>query len=141
MEGIYMHTRLPIVVAFLAALAVGCGKQETPRTVANPDGEVQRVANEATRAAERQAKAMQDEWNQLAKDVDKTVRKTQAKAAKQVKQVRKQTNDLAEFAAQMAEDAKDRALDIPDVIDEFFGEASPSRDDWRRGSRSDSSRR
>ncbi len=136
-----MHTRLPIIVAFLAILAVGCSKQGTQRSIAKPEKEVQRVANEATREAERQAKAMQDEWNLLAKDLDRTVRKTQAKASTQVKQVRKQTNDLAEFAAQMAEDAKDRALDIPDVIDEFFGEASPGRDDWKRGSRPESSRR
>lgn len=136
-----MHTRLPVSLAILAILAVGCGKQETPRSAAKPTDEVQRVTTEAARAADLHARQMQDEWKQLAKDVDNTVRKTQGKAVKQVKQVREKTNDLAEFAAQMAEDAKDRALDIPDVIDEFFGEASPGRGDWNRSSRPDRPRR
>ena len=127
-----MATRLPIVLVSLAALAIGCGKQETPRA-AKPQPSVQPVVTEATRAAEKQARAMQEEWQQLAKDVDRTVRNAQGKVNKQVKQVRKQSNDLAEYAAEMAEDAKDRALDIPDVIDEFFGDSGASRGDWKRG--------
>jgi hypothetical protein len=127
-----MATRLPIVLVSLAALAVGCGKQEAP-TATKPQQSVQPVVNDATRAAEKRARAMQEEWQQLAKDVDRTVRNAQGKVTKQVKQVRKQSNDLAEYAAEMAEDAKDRALDIPDVIDEFFGDSDSSRGNWKRG--------
>ncbi len=52
-------------------------------------------------------------------------------------EVQKQRDEMAEFAAQMAEDAKDRALDIPDVLDEFFGAPRENR----RGTRPDRSRR
>jgi ElaB/YqjD/DUF883 family membrane-anchored ribosome-binding protein len=137
-----MHTGYHLGLALLAALALGCGKQETPRSAATrPAQEVERLGSKAARAAERQANQMQDEWKKLANDVDATVRKTQAKATGQVKQVRKQTNDLAEYAAEMAEDAKDRALDIPDVLDEFFGDEGSSRANLKRGSRDNRSRR
>jgi uncharacterized coiled-coil DUF342 family protein len=150
-----MHTRFAIVLAALATLAVGCGKQASkpaPQAAA-PVSELQRTADELARTVRWQSGRVETGLDEFASDLENTVRKSQDKLAEKVKQQRdeltsnvrrqrdeltgkakQQRDELAEFAAEMAEDAKDRALDIPDVLDEFFGEAEPRRGDWRNRS-------
>lgn len=135
-----MNARLWIAPIVLIALQVGCGKQDpppradVPPRAAIPATELDRVADDARRAVEREAQRMHEDWDRLTSDVKEGVNKVPGDLKLQIQ---KQRDEMAEFAAQMAEDAKDRALDIPDVLDEFFGAQS----EHRRGSRPERSRR
>ena len=129
-----MNARLWITLLALVALQAGCGKQDTPPQAVKPATEMDRVADDAKRAVERETQRVYDDWNGLVSDAKKNANKVQNDLKSQVT---KQRDEMAEFAAEMAEDAKDRALDIPDVLDEFFG--APG--EFRRGSRSDRPRR
>ena len=129
-----MNAKLWIVPVVLIALQAGCGKEDTPPRAATPKTELDRVADDAKRSVEREAQRMHDDWDRLASDVKENVKKVPGELKLEVQ---KQRDEMAEFAAQMAEDAKDRALDIPDVLDEFFGAPRENR----RGTRTDRSRR
>ncbi len=133
-----MNARLWIAPVAFVAIQTGCGKQDPAPQAANPAAapatELDRVAADAKRAVEREAQRMHDDWDRLASDVKQNANKVQGDLKSEV---RKQRDEMAEFAAQMAEDAKDRALDIPDVLDEFFGAPRENR----RGTRPDRSRR
>ncbi len=132
-----MNARFWIAPVVLVAMQTSCGKQDSPPPQATkpvPATELDRVADDAQRAVEREAQRMHDDWNRISSDVKQSVNKV----PDDVKlQIQKQRDEMAEFAARMAEDAKDRALDIPDVLDEFFGAPRENR----RGSRPERPRR
>ena len=81
------------------------------------------MAGDAKSAADREAQRLRADMDRMAAEVKTSVQKTQSDLETDA---RRKRDEMAEFAAQMAEDAKDRALDIPDVLDEFFG--SPTSD-------------
>ncbi len=133
-----MNVRTWTMLALLATLHVGCGKQETPPAAARPADNIEQLATDTQHAVERQARRVQDDWDRFARDAKGEVQRSRDKIDSQLK---KQHDEMAEFAAQMAEDAKDRALDIPDVLDEFFG--APTDEQKRRspGDRTESRQR
>lgn len=138
--------RLALATLMLGALSAGCGQQPSraPQPqAAKPETELDRVAREMAEKLRAQGHQAHSELDDFAGRMQDTVRQSQDKVHAQVKQqVDKQAEAMAEYAAQMAEDAKDRALDIPDVLDEFFGSGTPRRE-WRNrsGQRGDNSRR
>lgn len=128
-----MNTKPWLLFGLLFALSPGCGKQEAqPRATTPVKSDLEHAANDARHTIEREARRMQDDWTDFQTKVQGNVRKTQKDFQSQVS---KQRDEMAEYAAQMAEDAKDRALDIPDVLDEFFGASGDERRDRSRGDR------
>jgi hypothetical protein len=123
-----------LLLVGLLFLAIGCGKESTPPAASTHKRGFDRLADEAGQTYDRNSRQVRQDFDDLAAETERTVKHAKKSLTKEAK---KHRDDLAEFAAQMAEDAKDRAMDIPDVMDEFFGTPGQYTRDARRRSRSE----
>jgi carboxylesterase type B len=139
-----MRTRFIPLTLLAIALALGCSKPQPATQATGPQDPLEQVAQEAREAIKRQTQEANNELDEFAKqlpgaaqnsrtDVESRVAEEARRAkAKLSNQVDQRSQEMAEFAAEMAEDAKDQALEIPDVLDEFFG---APREERRSGGR------
>ncbi len=135
-----------LLAPLFVASALGCGKPQSASQAERARDPLQETARDAAQAIRRQTDAASAELDQFAQELRGTAQSTRSEIEKrldaEMQQTKKaitskanqQAQEMAEFAAQMAEDAKDRALDIPDVLDEFFG-APRERRSGNRGDR------
>ncbi len=145
-----MRSRLIPLSLILFGLSLGCGESQPAPQVKRPDDPLQQAAQDAAHVIRRQSQSVNNGLDDFAEELrgaaqntrsdvqnrlEEEARRTKASLSTKVDQ---QSKEMAEYAAQMAEDAKDQALDIPDVLDEFFG---APRENRRSGSRTDRPRR
>lgn len=128
-------TRLLIAAGLLVAIT-GCGKQgsETPKS----KNAVDRVIGDVQRSTEREARRLHNDLDEMAAEARNAAERARTGAGNKAKQ---EADKLSDYAARMAEDAKDRAMDIPDAIDEFFGTPGRYRADWKQGKKGKSGRK
>ena len=128
-----------LLLAGLAGVTGGCNKTAsteppTARTGAVERVKVERVKRDA-KSIELQARRDIDEF---AAEADAAVRKAGTNIKKEAG---KHADDLSAFAASMAEDAKDRALDIPEAVDQALERHTRRWHDNRRRREEQSSAR
>jgi hypothetical protein len=95
----------------LAPLSLGCNKSSAPEQTTSHGSAVEGIAQEE-RAIKLRAKREIDE---ITEEAEAAVRKARARVKTAAE---KKSADLSAFAVQIAEDAKDRAVDIPDMVDQ-----------------------
>jgi hypothetical protein len=99
-----------LVLSCLAAATGGCNKTASTEPPTTRTSAVEQVKRDAKSIEEQTRRDI----DQLAAEAEAAIRKAGMNVKKQAG---KHADDLSAFAAAMAEDAKDRALDIPEVVD------------------------
>jgi len=99
-----------LLAAGLLLLPLGCNKTAVPEPRAATEAKTSRIESEAQAVKLRTQESIED----FAAETEAAVRKASKRLTSDAG---KRADELSAFAAQMAEDAKDRALDIPDVVD------------------------
>jgi hypothetical protein len=98
-------------VAGLAGVTGGCNRSAPSEAPTTHTGAVERVQGDAKSIESRARQNIDD----FAAEADAAVRKAGNHIKKEAGQ---HADDLSAFAASIAEDAKDRALDIPEAVDQ-----------------------
>lgn len=129
------------LIWLLAGLSVcgwGCG-QSSPTTHTSSTEEAVPL-REARRQVDRHARDVEQGLDALAADVEEAIHGSRDHLKDRLKQeTKKHSDQLSEFAAKMAEDAKDRAIDIPEMVDMMFDPPKHRRHNVNR--RNDDDRR
>jgi hypothetical protein len=126
MEGDAMK-RFSWLLAALCAATLGCNKGSTPEPP-SASNRVSQAVDDGRRVVDLHSRHVEKELDDMANDVHDAIGgvhhqfKTQAE---------KKAEELSEFAAEMAEDAKDRAVDMPEMVDMMF-EPRQRHDTYRR---------
>lgn len=123
-----------VLLAGLVGATGGCNKSSSTEAPTTRTSAVERGKTEA-KAIESHAKRDIDEF---AAEAEATVRKAGTQIKKHAGQ---HADDLSAFAASIAEDAKDRALDIPEAIDQALERHTRRWQDNRRRREEQSSTR
>jgi len=131
-----MRAAKRIVLCLCVLAAVGCGTKSDPKPAAaeRQTSDVERFAQQTNEALRKQSDRVRDDWNRVNDKADQAIRDARGQVDGLVNDAERKRAEMEAFAARMAEDAKDRVLDIPDAIDEFFG-APPQGREGRRSSR------
>ncbi len=145
-----MRSRLILLSLILFGPSLGCGESRPTPQVNRPQEPLEQAAQDAAHAIRSQSPSVNNGLDDFAEQLRGAAQNTrsdvqsrleeEARRAKEklTTKVDRNSKEMAEYAAQMAEDAKDQALDIPDVLDEFFG---APRENRRSGNRADRPRR
>ena len=123
-----------LLLAGLAGVTEGCNKTASTEPPTTRTSAVERGEREA-KSIELQARRGIDEF---AEEADATIRKAGDHIKKEAGQ---HADELSAFAASIAEDAKDRALDIPEAVDQALERHTRRWHDNRRRREEQSSAR
>jgi hypothetical protein len=100
-----------LLISGLPAVIGGCNKSESTQPATTRTSAVERVTQDARSIESRTRRDI----DQLAAEAEAAIRKAGTNIRKEAG---KHSDDLSAFAASIAEDAKDRALDIPEAVDQ-----------------------
>ncbi len=113
MEGVLVMYRitLALLIAAGAALPIGCNRSASSDSHARKNDH--QTLEEAEQAIESQAQQAKRKIDAITAQAEEALHEARARQDR----LKKKAIDMSEYAAQLAEDAKDRAEDLPDEID------------------------
>jgi gas vesicle protein len=110
----------------LIVLAAGCSKQDVPPSRARINRDDAAI-DQSERAIEYQARQAKNEIYRAADEVDRVAKEAERALEKTRNKIRSGVDSTSERAAEMAEDAKDRAANISESVDDLLNRAFEPR--------------
>lgn len=122
--------RFSLMCAVICVFTLGCNTSSTPPQ-SSPSDRVSQAIDDGREVIEKHKRGVASDLDDMAKQVQNAIGGTKNQFKSQAE---KKADELSQFAAQMAEDAKDRAIDMPEMVDMMF-EPRQRHDTYRQRDR------